>query len=140
MTVRYYNVQARLSWYGTAIQRSEPAVRGQVLTRVSDTTSLGARALLVVEASDEDHAANEGDPAIETLYESDAQRVADRYRPAGERRGRCKFFDTRVLEKLRQQSRGESIDLATLTRQLTPARTRARVELNKVISKIKTRN
>jgi hypothetical protein len=78
---RFYKVAITKWPIGTAIQHREPAVQGEVIIKVTDSTTAGDYKLFVVDASDEQHEANLALPAVEMLSEAQATELARKYQP-----------------------------------------------------------
>jgi len=78
---RFYKA-AIIKWpVGTAIEHREPAVQGQVIIKVTDSTSRGDYKLFVVDADDAQHEANLALPGVGALSEKDALELAPKYQP-----------------------------------------------------------
>jgi hypothetical protein len=78
---RFYRVAIVKRPVGTAIEHREPAIEGDVLTKVTDSATAGDYKLIVVDATDDEHQANLAQFGVQELSEDDAAELAPTYRP-----------------------------------------------------------
>jgi hypothetical protein len=78
---RFYKATINKIPIGTAIQHQEPPIQGKLVVKVVDTSTAGDFMVMVVNAGDKQHKANLALPAIESLTEAQAVKLAKKYQP-----------------------------------------------------------
>lgn len=78
---RFYKVTITKQPIGTAIAHKEPPVQGNVIIKVTDTTTAGDYKLIVVDCQEEQHQANLSLPGVAALSEDEAAELAAKYQP-----------------------------------------------------------
>jgi hypothetical protein len=78
---RFYKVTITKRPVGTAIEHREPRVEGNIIVKVTDSTTTGDYKLLAVDADDTQHAANLKMPGVEEVAEADAVNLAAMFQP-----------------------------------------------------------
>ena len=78
---RFYKVSITKQRVGSAIEHREPPLQGQVITKVTDSTTRGNFKLIVVDADSAQHKANLAMPGVEGLTKTAAQKLAPTYQP-----------------------------------------------------------
>ena len=92
---RFYKVAITKRSIGSAVEHREPEVAGQVIVKVTDSTTAGDYKLFVIDCSDAQHQTNLGIPGIEEVSEEQAVTLAVKYQPQ------------RTLTRLNPQTRQE---------------------------------
>jgi hypothetical protein len=64
---------------GSAVEHREPGVEGQVIVKVTDSTTAGDYKLFVIDCNDAQHQANLAIPGIEEVSEEQAITLAAKY-------------------------------------------------------------
>lgn len=84
---RFYRVVIDKRPVGTAIEHREPPLQGEIVVKVTDSTTRGDYRLVVMDADEAQHESNLALPGVEPLEEDAAVELAARYQPAfqGER-------------------------------------------------------
>jgi len=78
---RFYKVAITKRPVGTAIEHREPPVQGNIIVKVTDSTTAGDHKLLVVDADDAQHTANLRLPGVEEVEEVEAVKLAPKFQP-----------------------------------------------------------
>jgi hypothetical protein len=78
---KFYKASITKRLIGTAIQHKEPPVQGEIIIKVTDSTTAGDFKIFVVNANDNQHKANLALDGIELLTEDQALKLAKKYQP-----------------------------------------------------------
>jgi hypothetical protein len=78
---RFYKAVITKRSLGSAVEHREPRVEGQVIVKVTDSTTAGNYKLFVIDSNDAQHKANLDIPGIEEVSEEQAVILAAKYQP-----------------------------------------------------------
>ena len=78
---RFYKVTITKRPIGSAVEHREPAVQGNVIIKVSDSTTAGDYQLFVIDCDNNQHKANLATLGIDELSEEQAIKMAAQYQP-----------------------------------------------------------
>jgi hypothetical protein len=78
---RFYKAAITKRSLGSAVEHREPGVEGQVIVKVTDSTTAGDYKLFLIDCNDAQHEANLNIPGIEEVSEEQAITLAAKYQP-----------------------------------------------------------
>ncbi len=78
---KFYKVAITKRPIGSAIEHKEPAMQGDIIIKVTDSTTAGDHKIFVIECDDAQHKANLTSSRIEELSEERAIKLAAEYQP-----------------------------------------------------------
>lgn len=112
MATRFYSATVQTVRVGTAIERVEPTVRGDIITRIMDTGFGGTRVVLVVEANDADHQRNLGIAALDELVGgfTMSQLLVPQIRESATPAIRSNLFDAQYFERVKKAGSAGAAD------------------------------
>lgn len=79
--VKFLKVSITKLPIGTAVEHKEPALQGEIITKVTDTTTAGDYRIIVLESDEAQCKANLAIMGVEELSEAEAVKLAAKYQP-----------------------------------------------------------
>lgn len=77
----FYKISVTKQPEGTAIVHREPPLQGEIITKISDTSTRGDFKIVALECDAEQHAVNLAYPGVVALNEAEAVKLAPKYQP-----------------------------------------------------------
>ena len=78
---KFYKVAITKRPVGSAVQHIEPSIKGNIIIKVTDSTTAGDYKLFVIDCDDAQHKANLATAGIEELSEEQAVQLAAEFQP-----------------------------------------------------------
>ncbi len=77
----FYKVSVTKQSDGTAIVHKEPPLQGEIITKITDSSTAGDFKIVALECTEEQHEENLAYPGVVALDEAEAVKLAPKYQP-----------------------------------------------------------
>jgi hypothetical protein len=77
----FYKVTVTKEPVGSAVRHKEPPLQGNIIIKVTDSTTKGNYKIIVIDCDDKQNKVNLSTPGVEALTEEQAVKLAAKYQP-----------------------------------------------------------